>query len=115
MLSFPRNAVTQFQDVLNLPHQVSRQGEPWRVSVTLSIIPWPLTLIQSPGCEHQVLRPRPLPKVAHQADGHLGGQGPVLVAVLRPQLVLPGQQQNPELPPLIAPHLPLQSPAQPKI
>ena len=60
----------------------------------------------------EVLSAGPLPQVAGQADGHLGGQGPVLVAVLRPQPVFPGQQHQPELPPLIAPDLPLEAPVQ---
>ena len=67
-------------------------------------------MLVSPWSEHQVLCPRALPQVADQADGGLRGQGPVLVTVLRPQAVLPGQQEDPELPPLITAHLPLQTP-----
>ena len=67
-------------------------------------------MVVSPWSEHQVFCPRTLPQVADQADGGLSGQAPVLVTVLRPQTVLPGQQQDPELPPLIAAHLPLQTP-----
>ena len=67
-------------------------------------------MMMSPGCEHQMLCPRALPQVAHQADGDLSGQGPKLVTVLRLQAVLPRQQQDPVFPPLITAHLSLQTP-----